>query len=81
VFDGLRVDAVLGSLECSKGDVRWCDYHADYYTAGDNTEMVAFIKQFEAANPGFTVKRDVVADATMESQELVEAAAVSSRTC
>ena len=47
----------------------------DYYTAGDNSEMVAFIKQFQAQNPGFTVKRDVVADATMESQELVEAAA------
>ena len=47
----------------------------DYYSAGDNSEMVAFIKQFQAQNPGFTVKRDVVADATMESQELVEAAA------
>ena len=48
----------------------------DYYTAGDNSEMVAFIKQFQAQNPGFTVKRDVVADATMESQELL---ATSSR--
>jgi multiple sugar transport system substrate-binding protein len=47
----------------------------DYYTAGDNSEMVAFVKQFEKQNPGYTVKRDVVADATMESQELVEAAA------
>ena len=37
--------------------------------------MVAFVKQFEAENPGFTVKRDVVPAATMESQELVEAAA------
>ena len=47
----------------------------DYYTAGDNSEMVAFIKQFQAQNPGFTVKRDVVASTSMESQELVEAAA------
>ncbi len=47
----------------------------DYYTAGDNSEMVAFINQFEKQNPGFTVKRDVVPNGTMESQELVEAAA------
>src|ERR1039458_6190397 len=47
----------------------------DYYSAGDNSEMVAFIKQFQAQNPGFTVKRDVVASTSMESQELVEAAA------
>ena len=47
----------------------------DYYTAGDNSEMVAFIKQFEQQNPGFTVKRSVPPSASMESQVLTQASA------
>ena len=38
----------------------------DYYTAGDNTEMVQFISQFEKANPGFTVNRDIFPSASAE---------------
>ena len=46
----------------------------DYYTASDNTEMVQFISQFEKANSGFTVKRDVFPSANAASQTLTEAA-------
>ena len=46
----------------------------DYYTSGDNTEMVAFVNQFDKANPGFTVKRDVFPSANAASQTLTEAA-------
>jgi len=77
-FASTRSSAVSSAPKATSGGVITMQ---DYYTAGDNTEMVAFIKQFEAANPGFTVKRDVVADATMESQELVKLQRVSSRTC
>ena len=40
----------------------------DYYTVGDNTEMVAFINQFEKQNPGYTVKRDVFPSGNAASQ-------------
>ncbi len=46
----------------------------DYCTSGDNTEMVAFVNQFEKANHGFTVKRDVFPSANAASQTLTEAA-------
>jgi len=46
----------------------------DYYTTGDNTEMVAFVNQFEKANPGYTVKRDVFPPGNAASQTLTEAA-------
>ena len=67
-----RSASTASSVATAKGGVIT---EQDYYTTGDNTEMVAFIKQFQKANPGFTVKRDFVPPATMESQELVEAAA------
>jgi multiple sugar transport system substrate-binding protein len=47
----------------------------DYYTVGDNTEMVAFVKQFEKQNPGFTVSRDVFPSGSAASQTLTEASA------
>ncbi|MGD0943785.1 MAG: sugar ABC transporter substrate-binding protein [Acidimicrobiales bacterium] len=64
--------SVTGQAKAATGGVIT---EQDYYTAGDNSEMVAFINQFEKQNPGFTVKRDELPPATMESQELVEAAA------
>jgi len=47
-FASTRSSAVSSA---PKATSRWCDYHAGLLHAGDNTEMVAFIKQFEAANP------------------------------
>jgi multiple sugar transport system substrate-binding protein len=47
----------------------------DYYTAGDNTEMVAFIKQFQKQDPGYTVTRDVFPSGSAASQTLTEASA------
>jgi multiple sugar transport system substrate-binding protein len=47
----------------------------DYYEQSDSTLMNSFVKKFNATHPGFTFRRDVLPVATMESQELVEAAA------
>jgi multiple sugar transport system substrate-binding protein len=47
----------------------------DYYTTGNNTEMVAFVKGFQKQNPGFTVQRTVFPAGSGESQVLTEASA------
>jgi multiple sugar transport system substrate-binding protein len=47
----------------------------DYYTAADSTYMTQFFNGFHKANPGYTVSRDVVPNASLLSKELTEASA------